>query len=166
MQPSGLLSIWGSDVRVDQAFKRAGFEIVSATKTDTHIIFDVRVPLQDQVPMRWKALMSELLPTAEKVAKGTPPKWEVDIAKRFFSRNGVVRYLWRVTMRGNLAVCQQALVAATLEALRTGNEVNEVRLVGQTSLAPDPANGRYKGAYKDDAMASAVVASAFTVGGV
>lgn len=153
-------------MRVDQAFKRAGFEIVGATKSDDQIVFDVRVPLQDQVPTRWKALIGELLPTAEKIARNGQPKWEIDIAKRFFSRNGVVRYLWRVTMRGNLAVCQQALVAATLESLRMGNEITEVKLVGQSNLAPDPANGRFKGAYKDDAVASAVVASAFTVGGV
>ena len=153
-------------MRVDQAFKRAGFEIVGATKTDEQITFDVRVPLQEQVPVRWKALLAELLPTAEKLTRNGQPKWEIDVSKRFFSRNGVVRYLWRVTMRGNLAVCQQALVAATLEALRMGNEITEVKLVGQTNLAPDPANGRFKGAYKDDAAASAVVASAFTMGGV
>lgn len=156
-------------MRVDQAFRKAGFEIVGATKGDNNIVFDVRIPLQDKVPTRWKLLMEDILAAAEVVASKVPPKWELDISKRFYAKNGVVRYLWRITMRGNLAVCQQALVAATLNALRHGNEVKEVALVGQVNLRPDPANGRYMGAYHrngpDDDPAARAIAGAFVTGG-
>lgn len=154
-------------MRVDQAFKRAGFEIVGATKGDSTIVFDVRIPLQDRIPMRWKGLLADVLPLAETVARQSPPKWELEITKRFFSRSGVVRYLWRVVMKGNLAACQAVLVSSTLNALRVGNELTEVPLVGQLSVAPDPKNGRFKGAYprNDDDRASQAVAMAFTTGG-
>lgn len=152
-------------MRVDQAFRKAGFEIVNAVKAADHIIFDVRIPLEGQVPGRWKEVLANILPFAEKVAANPQAKWELEISKRYFSRGGVLRYLWRVTMRGNLATCQQMLVASVINSLRAGNEVTEVRLVGQANLMPDPANGRYKGAYRDDALASQVVAQAFSFGG-
>lgn len=154
-------------MRVDQAFKKAGFEIVGATKGDKSIVFDVRVPLQERVPARWKNLLADILPLAEHIA-GTPnPKWELEVSKRFYSRAGTVRYLWRVVMKGDLAACQTALVRATLNSLRVGNELSEVPLVGQVTYTPDPKNGKFKGAYPrdDDDLASRAVAAAFSVGG-
>lgn len=154
-------------MRVDQAFKKAGFEIVGAVKGDHSIEFEVRIPLRDKVPARWKSLLADILPVAEAVAKSPTPKWELEIAKRFFSRSGAVRYLWRVSMKGNLAACQVAIVAATLNSLRVGNELTEVPLIGQMSIVPDPKNGKYMGAYprSDNDLASQAVANAFTAGG-
>ncbi len=153
-------------MRVDQAFRRAGFEIIEANKDNGVLTFSVRVPLQQEiVPTRWKMMMEQILVTAETVASKSQ-KWEIDIAKRFFSRSGTVRFLWRIQMKGDLAACQAALVQATLNALRTGNELREVPLIGQKSLVPDPRNGKFKGAYprNDDDRASQVVAGAFAVG--
>ena len=154
-------------MRVDQAFNRAGFEIVSANKVAGSLVFDVRVPMRGLIPARWKTFMSTILPTAEQVGKNPTPKWGLEISKRFFSQKDVVRYLWRVVMTGNLAACQALVVTATLDSLRTGVEVSEVPLVGQTNMLPDPTKGRFKGAYPktegDDAAARAV-ASAFSVG--
>lgn len=153
-------------MRVDQAFKKAGFEIVGATKEDKFIVFDVRVPLRERVPARWQNLLADVLPMAEKVGRNPVPKWELEIAKRFYSQGGTLRYLWRVTMRGDLAACQAALVSATINSLRVGNELTEVPLIGQLSVPPDPKNGRFKGAYprNDDDRASQAVASAFVAG--
>lgn len=154
-------------MRVDQVFKRAGFEIVGAHKDESIIVFDVRVPLRDLVPARWTALLGDILPVAEKVGRNPVPKWELEVTKRFYSQNGSLRYLWRVTMRGNLAACQAAIVAATINTLRVGHELTEVPLIGQLNVAPDPKNGRFKGAYprNDDDRASQAVASAFIAGG-
>ncbi len=154
-------------MRVDQAFNKAGFEIIEAKKDSNVVTFMVRVPLQNSiVPLRWKMMMEQILPLAEDVGTKQKVKWEIDISKRFYAKNGSVRYIWRVRMGGDLASCQLALVQATLNALRSGNEVTSVPLVGQISLKPDPANGKYKGAYPrtEDDRASSVVASAFAVG--
>lgn len=154
-------------MRVDQAFRRAGFEIVEATKENGVLTFSVRVPLhQEVVPMRWKMMMEHILVTAEVIASKPQKKWGIDIAKRFFSKNGVVRFLWRVQMTGDLTSAQAALVQAVLNALRVGNELREVPLIGQANLVPDPKNGKFKGAYprNEEDRASQVVAGAFAVG--
>lgn len=155
-------------MRVDQAFRRAGFEIIEAKKEGpSSLRFLVRVPLQNPiVPVRWKAMMEHVLPIAEEVSLKRNVKWEVDISKRFYAKNGSVRYIWRVTMTGDLVACQASLVAAALNALRTGNELDSVPLVGQQSLRPDPANGKFKGAYPrtEDDRASQLVAAAFAPG--
>lgn len=154
-------------MRVDQAFNRAGFEILEAKKEGTGILFLVRIPLQNPiVPQRWKVMMEHILPLAEEVSLKRNVKWEIDISKRFYAKNGSVRYIWRVKMTGDVVACQSALVTATLNALRSGNEVNTVPLVGHTSLKPDPANGKFKGAYPrtEDDRASQLVAAAFAPG--
>lgn len=157
-------------MRVDQAFARAGFEIVNATKNGDQLVFDVRVPVRDNIPSRWTNLLAQVLPHAESVAGKAKPKWLLEVVKRFYSKNGVVRYLWRVTMSGNLAAGQAVLVQSTLDALRTGHELDEVPIPGQMNMQPDPAHGRFRGSYanKDGsgAAASMAVASAFTAGGV
>lgn len=155
-------------MRVDQAFSKAGFQILEAKRDGkTSLVMAVRVPLDhDIIPIRWKTMMEHVLVAAEHVASKPVTKWEVDIAKRFFSRNGSVRFLWRIHMKGDLAACQVALVTATLNSLRTGNELSEVPLIGTRPSGPDPASGKFKGAYprNDDDRASQVVANAFSVG--
>ena len=155
-------------MRVDQAFRRAGFEIVDAVKQSPAMLtFSVRVPLQQElVPQRWKTMLEHVLASAEIVASKPQKKWGIDISKHFFAKNGGVRFLWRIKMEGDLAACQVALVQATLNALRTGHELQEVPLIGQASLVPDPANGKFKGAYPrgEQDRASQVVAMAFSVG--
>ena len=155
-------------MRVDQAFKKSGFEILAANKDNGTLVFDVRIPIDGKIPARWKNLLADILPLSEHNAKQTVPKWTIDISKRFYSRDGVVRYLWRVVIHGNLAVCQAALVTATLNALRTGNELTEVPLIGQMTVMPDPKNGRFKGAYpktEGDDLAMRAISGAFTSGG-
>lgn len=151
-------------MRLDQAFQKAGFEIVSADKTKdgSRLTFEVRVPLQGQVPGRWKLMLDEVLTLSETLQKKGNKKWEVDISKKFFSRNGVVRYLWRIVMMGNLSSCQLVFVQSTLASLRSGVELTEVPLVGQENLTPDLKNGRVRGAYtrNEDDRASSVVAGA------
>lgn len=156
-------------MRLDQAFKRAGFEIVSAQKEQggKRLVFDVRVPLQGQVPNRWKLMIEEVLLTAEAFERKENTKWQVDISKRFYSKNNVVRYLWRVVMSGDLSACQAVFVASVLASLRSGNELKEVPLVGNVDLTPDFKNGRVRGAYArgEEDRASGVVASAMMGGG-
>ncbi len=158
-------------MRLDQAFRKAGFEIVSANKaTDgKRLTFEVRVPLQGQIPGRWKLMLDEVLTTAEVFTKKGTAKWEVDISKKFFSNNGVVRYFWRIVMMGDLPACQIVFVQSTLASLRSGVELTEVPLIGQVDLTPDLKNGRVKGAYarNEDDRASGVVAGAMMgIGGV
>lgn len=157
-------------MRLDQAFKKAGFEIVSAQKDaqgGKRLVFDVRVPIQGQIPNRWKLMMEEVLITAEIFERKENVKWQVDISKRFFAKNNIVRYLWRVVMSGDLAACQAVFVSSVLASLRSGNELKEVPLVGNVDLSPDLKNGRVRGAYTrgDEDRASGVVASAMMGGG-
>lgn len=152
-------------MRVDQAFKKAGFEIVEAKKESSGLLCVVRVPLQNPiVPLRWKTMMEQVLVVAEDVASKPTVKWQIDISKWFFAKNTNVKYFWRVRMSGDLAACQVALVQATLNALRTGNELHQVELVGNTGLEPKP--GKFKGAYPrgEDDRASQIIAGAFAVG--
>lgn len=152
-------------MRVDQAFSRAGFEIVEAKRESSEVLTClVRVPLGPIVPQRWKVMMEHVLPIAEEVAAKEVVKWRIDLSKMYFAKNGNIRYFWRVRMSGDLASCQAALVQATLNALRTGNELNAVPLVGNTGLEPKP--GSFKGAYPrgEDDRASQLVAAAFSVG--
>ncbi len=154
-------------MRVDQAFAKCGFEIVDAKKEKDVLTFEVRVPLQNPiVPKRWKVMFEAVLLTAEIVAAKPVVKWQVDISKRYFARNGGLRYFWRVRVSGNLVAASEVIVAAALNALRTGNELSSVPLVGAQTSRPDPANGKFKGAYPrgEDDRASHVVASAFAVG--
>lgn len=156
-------------MRVDQAFAKCGFEIVDAVKAKdgSGLTFDVRVPLANpKVPQRWKQMFEAVLIAAEGVAAKPNKKWEIDISKRFFTKNGALRYLWRIRITGDLLAASTTIVAASLDALRTGNELSVVPLVGSQTSKPDPANGKFKGAYPrgEDDRASQVVASAFAVG--
>lgn len=155
-------------MRVDQAFAKSGFEIVDAKrdKATNTLTFEVRVPLQNPiVPKRWKAMFEAVLLHAEIVMSKPTPKWSIDISKRFFARNGGLRYFWRIRISGDIAAASTVIVAATLDALRTGNELSSVPLVGSQTSRPDPANGKFKGAYPrgEDDKASHVVAAAFSV---
>lgn len=153
-------------MRIDQVFKKCGFEIVDVKRgKGTDMTIDVRIALQGKIPKRWKHMMESALAATEiAIAKGN--KWDVEIAKRFFTRNGAIRYLWRIRITGDLAAASICIVNASLDSLRTGNELNEVPLVGGQTKPPDPANGRFMGAYPRDESdrASQVVASAFIVG--
>lgn len=154
-------------MRVDQVFVKCGFEIVDAKKTKDSLVFDVRIRVDDpKVPTRWRQMLGDVLAVAEIVAQKPNKKWEIDISKRFYARNGGVRYRWRIQITGDLVAASQAIVASSLNALRTGNELSTVPLVGSQTSRPDPANGKYKGAYPrgEDDRASQVVAAAFTVG--
>jgi len=156
-------------MRLDQAFRRAGFEIVSAVKAPDgkRLVFEVRVPAQGNVPGRFRAMIDEVLTMQEVfIGKGTD-KWRVDISKKFFSKNRVTRWIWRIDMAGDIVACQLAVSQATLSSLRTGVELTEVPLVGHTDDRPDLKSGRVKGAYSrnDDDRASGVVASAMMGGG-
>jgi len=149
-------------MRVDQAFAKAGFEIVDAKADGKEIVISVRVrPENPLVPARWRALVDHILITAEEAKT-----WSIDISKRFYAQRGSVRWMWRIIMRGNLKDCQISLTQATINTLRIGNEVNEVPLVGQSNLVPDPKNGKFKGAYPrdDEDRGSQAVASAFIAG--
>ena len=154
-------------MRVDQAFAKAGFQITEATKGKDQITFSVRVPTDPAIiAQRWSGMLAQILVVAEEVASKPTKKWEIDISKRFFAKHGGVRWMWRIVMSGDVKACQAALTTATINSLRIGNEISQVPLVGQTSMEPDPKNGKFKGSYprNDDDRASAAVAAAF-VGG-
>lgn len=158
-------------MRVDQAFQKAGFELVHAKRDKERglLTMDVRIPLQSpKVPTRWKQVLDQMLTAQEAYAERGNATWDIDISKRFFSKRGVVRYLWRIAMSGNLEECQLMLAQATLASLRVGNEITEVLLIGQENLTPDLANGKIRGAYHrgEDDRASGVVAQALHTGGV
>jgi hypothetical protein len=149
-------------MRVDQAFARAGFEIVDAKSEGKEITISIRIRTENPlVPARWKALVEHILVTAEEAKT-----WSIDISRRFYSQRGRVHWMWRIIMRGSLKDCQIALTQATINTLRIGNEVKEVPLVGQQSLVPDPKNGKFKGAYPrdDEDRGSQAVAGAFIAG--
>lgn len=151
-------------MRLDQAFKRAGFDILLADKvSDSRLLFDVRVPLQGKIPARWQVMLEEVLTTVESHSKRGVDKWSAEVVKRFYSKNGRVHWNWRITLLGDLAAAQVVFVNATISALRVGNEVSEVTLVGQTNMRPDPANGKYKGAIPrdDDDRGGRMIANAF-----
>lgn len=151
-------------MRVDQAFLRAGFEIVDAKndKEKKLLTFDVRVPLQGMIPMRWKQTVEHILLTTDALEERHKLTWKIDISKRFYVKHGSVRYLWRIVVNGDISGCQRAIVQAAISSMSVGAEVNEVRLVGQENLTPDLANGRVRGAYGrgEEDRASGVVAAA------
>lgn len=152
-------------MRIDQAFRKSGFEIVDVKRGPDHMLIDVRIPLQNPVvPQRWKQMFDTVLRHAEEVMSKEKPKWELEIAKRFFARNSAIRYLWRIRIKGDLVVASAAIVAATIDALRTGNELTEVPLIGVSASVPQ--EGKFKGAYPrgEEDRASQRVAAAFTVG--
>jgi len=153
-------SIWESEMRLDQALTKAGFVLLDATKGGAgELTLVLRIPTKDPiVPARWHSWMSHILAASEK-AKA----WKVDVSKFFYSENGSMKYRWRIVFSGNVKQGQHMGVQAALNALRTGVEVNEIELIGQENLIPDPRNGKFKGAYKrgENDVASQVVASAF-----
>jgi hypothetical protein len=151
-------------MKLDQVFAKAGFVILDAKKQGDNIVVLVRVPTREQiVPLRWKTWMDTVLGSAERATA-----WGVDVSKVFYSERGVMKYRWRIVLSGNTKQAQHMCVQAALNALRAGVEVNEIELIGQENLTPDPRAGKFRGAYKRGEMdvASQVVASAFTaIGG-
>jgi hypothetical protein len=151
-------------MKLDQIFAKAGFVILEAAKQNENLVVMIRVPTQNPiVPLRWKAWMDGVLGAAEK-AKA----WGVDVSKVFYSERGQMKYRWRIIMRGDIKKAQHMCVQAAVNSLRTGVEVNEVELIGQENLTPDPRNGKFRGVYRrgEQDVASQVVASAFTaIGG-
>lgn len=151
-------------MRIDQAFAKCGFEIVDVAREPDRMVIDVRISARDpKAAGRWSHLFEPVLLASES-SKGM---WSAEISKRFFTRNGRLRYLWRLVLSGNLAKASSVVVGAAIDSLRIGNELDEVPVVGGAARPPDPASGRYKGAYKrdDGDRASQLVASAFSVGG-
>lgn len=150
-------------MRVDQAFTRAGFKIIDARKTDTTFVIMVRLTMGAIYEQRWSAMITQVLLAAEEVAS-RGQNWGCDISKRFYSRDGAVRWNWRISLSGDLKSAQSVLTNATLDSLRVGVEISEVPLIGQVDTSPRP--GSYKGTYTrdDNDRASAAVAAAFISG--
>jgi len=143
-------------MRLDQALARIGVEILKQEVTANGIILLLRAPQDNVNAPRWTSAVKQFLIAAE---KNNGQSWSADVSKTYFSKAGVVRYLWRLSLNGTVPSAAAALGQAALQALSSGVEVTSMPLVGRKTYEFDPAKGKLKGAH-DPGRASAAVSAA------
>lgn len=140
-------------MKLEDSLKRVGVTIVRQDPAaGGGAVLFLRVADQE----KWTSVLQGFLPTAE---KNRNAGWQADVSKNFFSRDGVVRYLWRVVLSGDAEAAALALGKAALAAARSTTEIMEVQLVGRKEYEFDPERGKIKGAH-DMAAAPGILASA------
>ena len=86
-------------MRLDEALAKIGVVVVKQEARGDQVVLHLRVPPGSAVA--WKeAAEAFLLDTGD---------WTSDVSKHLYPSRGVVKYLWRVVIGGNLAVGAQAL---------------------------------------------------------
>lgn len=142
-------------MRLDMALKRVGVTIVKSEKRpDGGIVLMLRV--DRKMSGLWNDTLTEFL-----LASAGEKIWRTDVSKFFYpvSDEGVVKFLWRVVLLGDVAAAGAALGRAGVRAVQQGVEVTSMPLVGRKNYPFDPANGKIAGAH-DSATAQKAIAIA------
>lgn len=150
-------------MRLDQAFRKAGFVITGATTSaeNNKITMLVRIPGNDNVVVaRWRQWLEDVLVMAERKAAQSEGGWGLDVSKKIYSEKGSIKYIWRVVITGNIVAAQAVMTQSTINALRVGVELDSIELVGASSNRPDPKNGKFKGVYTNSNEHNAAVSLA------
>lgn len=146
-------------MRLDQAFKKAGFLLTGASNQNSELLITLRVPSEEIVVRRWRQWLEDILVLAErKSVQGLDSGgWDLDVSKRIFSDHGVVKQQWRIVVRGNLEAAQSTMVQCCINSLRTGVELDSIELYGNRAFVPDLKNGKFKGTYTSQSQLDSAV---------
>jgi hypothetical protein len=88
---------------------RFGFEVLEPTITDTQVRALGRVRPQDAA--RWKAGREHILSVEGRAA------WSVDISRKYFLRDGVEVYAWRIIFQGPALAAHAQHIVSTLRGV-------------------------------------------------
>lgn len=130
--------------------------MVKATdnKAKNQVVIYLRVDKRKQLRDRWNHMLKELFLDVqrEKIAKAC----SIDVSQAYFMDSGVVKYLWRLVVQGDMAIANRSISFACTRALSaTSPEVTSFPLVGRLTYPFNPAMGQIKGAYSLDDNAKA-----------
>jgi hypothetical protein len=134
---------------MQKALKRVGGEIVKIVESTNTTVF---IRIDSEKAKLWSEAVSEFL-----LSRGD---WNSEVAKVFFAKpeENVVRYLWRVIFKGDIAAATEAFTAACTRAAAKNTELTEFPLVGRKHYEFDPTTGKTAGG-RSPAEAQATLSS-------
>lgn len=131
--------------QLDAALRRVGAHIakeqVTARAATRYLVVDLA---QGE---KWVDALREFLV----VLSGKTPALTADASKCYFAREGRLRYLWRVSIQGDVMRADALFTACALEAsMAHTTMVMSMPLVGRIEYPFDPARGKLKGGHELD----------------
>jgi|GEM_PF-4248729 len=139
-------------MKLDQALLKVGATIVKVEQGETRVVLLMRI---DQAKARyWTETVTEFLLAASEKPQG----WSADASKYFFAvpASGVVKFLWRVILLGDVRAAAEALGRASQRVVQGTVEVMSQPLVGRKEYEFDPARGKFKGPQPLDSAGSLI----------
>lgn len=131
--------------QLDAALRRVGAHIVKEQVEEKAAIRYLVVDLEQGE--KWVHALREFLV----VLPSKKPALTADASKCYFVRDGQLRYLWRVSIQGDVMRADALFTACALEASMVHTApVMSMPLVGRIEYPFDPARGKLKGGHELD----------------
>lgn len=107
--------------RLQTLLEGVGGELIGATTNGQQITVNIRVPVTNSAPRKWKDFVDIL-------ARDVETTGGVDISKTFFAKQGVTRFCWRLIFQSTrLQDFERVLGNSVKKAIRARQQLTPVK---------------------------------------